>query len=35
MADETGVSYQTLIDLYPRDCAAKRRKLSMRWKATG
>lgn len=35
MASETGVSYQTLIDLYLRDCAAKRRKLSMRWKATG
>jgi len=33
MAKETGVPYQTLIDLYLRDCAAKRRRLSMRWKA--
>lgn len=32
MAEETGVPYQTLINLYLRDCAAKERKLSMRWK---
>ena len=34
MAKETGVPYQTLIDLYLRDCAAKGRRLSMRWKAS-
>jgi predicted DNA binding CopG/RHH family protein len=34
MAGETGVPYQTLIDMYLRDCAAKRRRLSMRWKAS-
>jgi uncharacterized protein (DUF4415 family) len=32
MAAETGVPYQTLINLYLRDCAASGRKLSMRWK---
>lgn len=35
MSAETGVPYQALIDLYLRDCAAKRRRISMRWKATG
>ncbi len=32
LAAETGVPYQTLINLYLRDCAASGRKLSMRWK---
>jgi len=32
LAVETGIPYQTLINLYLRDCAANRRKLSMRWK---
>ena len=31
MADETGIPYQTLINLYLRDCAANRRKLQMAW----
>ncbi len=31
LADETGIPYQTLINLYLRDCAANRRKLHMRW----
>ena len=31
LARETGVPYQTLINLYLRDCAASRRKLSLRW----
>jgi predicted DNA binding CopG/RHH family protein len=35
LADETGIPYQTLINLYLRDCAAKSRKLAMRWQATG
>jgi predicted DNA binding CopG/RHH family protein len=34
LAEEVGVPYQTLIDLYLRDCAAKRRKLFMQWKAS-
>ena len=33
LAEETGVAYQKLIDLYLLDCARKRRKLSMRWVA--
>jgi uncharacterized protein (DUF4415 family) len=33
LAVETGIPYQTLIDLYLRDCVATRRKLSMRWKS--
>ncbi len=32
LADETGIPYQTLINLYLRDCAENERKLSMRWK---
>ncbi len=32
LADETGIPYQTLINLYLRDCAAKKRKLSMNWR---
>ena len=34
LATETGVPYQTLINLYLRDCAASRRRLSMKWKPT-
>jgi len=32
LAEELEVPYQTLINLYLRDCAVTRRKLSMRWK---
>jgi uncharacterized protein (DUF4415 family) len=32
LAAETGVPYQTLINLYLRDCAATRRKLALRWR---
>ena len=32
LADETGVPYQTLINLYLRDCAASRRRLAMSWR---
>jgi uncharacterized protein (DUF4415 family) len=32
VAEEVGIPYQTLIDLYLRDCAANRRKLAMRWR---
>ena len=34
LAEETGIPYQTLINLYLRDCAATGRKLSMRWKTS-
>jgi len=33
LAAESGIPYQTLINLYLRDCAANRRKLAMRWKS--
>jgi hypothetical protein len=33
LADETGLPYQKLIDLYPLDCAKKRKKLTMKWVA--
>jgi len=32
LATESGVPYQTLINLYLRDCAVSRRRLSIRWK---
>jgi uncharacterized protein (DUF4415 family) len=31
LAAETGVGYQTLINLYLRDCAASGRKLALTW----
>jgi uncharacterized protein (DUF4415 family) len=31
LAEKTGLPYQSLINLYLRDCAAHRRKLSVRW----
>ena len=31
MAEETGVPYQNLINLYLRDCALNKRRLSMSW----
>jgi uncharacterized protein (DUF4415 family) len=31
MADETGIPYQSLINLYLRECAQHRRKLRTRW----
>ena len=35
LAEETELPYQTLINLYLRDCAQKRRKLAMRWRVRG
>ena len=35
LAEEVGIPYQTLINLYLRDCATNKRKLSLRWKPTG
>lgn len=31
LAQESGIPYQTLINLYLRDCATKERKLNMKW----
>ena len=31
MAEETGIPYQSLINLYLRDCGASGRKLEMAW----
>ena len=31
MSEETGVPYQSLINLYLRDCAVHHRKLHMTW----
>jgi uncharacterized protein (DUF4415 family) len=31
LAEETGIPYQTLINLYLRDCATNQRKLEMQW----
>ena len=33
MADETGVSYQSLINLYLRDCVIQHRKIDISWQA--
>ena len=35
LSDETGIRYQTLINLYLRDCAASQKKLAVSWRATG
>jgi predicted DNA binding CopG/RHH family protein len=32
LAQEIGVPYQTLINLYLRDCAASHKKLTLHWK---
>lgn len=32
LAEELDMPYQTLINLYLRDCAARERRLSMRWR---
>ena len=32
LAEEVEIPYQTLINLYLRDCAASGRRLSMRWR---
>ena len=33
LADEAGLPYQTLINLYLRDCTETRKKLEMTWKS--
>ena len=32
ISEEVGIPYQSLINLYLRDCVATRRKLDLRWK---
>ena len=32
MSEESGIPYQTLINLYLRDCASNHRKLNIQWK---
>jgi uncharacterized protein (DUF4415 family) len=32
LAQESGIAYQTLINLYLRDCAATRKRLALHWK---
>ncbi|GJQ49657.1 MAG: BrnA antitoxin family protein [Candidatus Kuenenia stuttgartiensis] len=31
MSEDTGIPYQTLINLYLRDCAISQRKLQIKW----
>lgn len=33
LAVESGIPYQTLINLYLRDCAANQKRLSVNWKS--
>lgn len=35
LAEDTGIAYQTLINLYLRDCASRNRKLDLRWVQKG
>ena len=35
LSEETGIRYQTLINLYLRDCAVTQKKLAVVWRATG
>ncbi len=35
LAEETGIPYQTLINLYLRDCAAAHKRLDLRWRPAG
>ena len=33
LSEETGIPYQSLINLYLRDCAAEKKKLHMNWRS--
>ena len=33
LSDETGIPYQTLINLFLRDCASSRKRPSLRWRS--
>lgn len=35
MSEESGIPYQTLINLYLRDCVAKERELDLTWHSRG
>ena len=35
MSEETGIPYQTLINLYLRDCVANERELNLTWHSRG
>ena len=35
VSEEVGIPYQSLINLYLRDCAATQRKLNLSWKPSG
>ncbi len=35
VAEETGIPYQTLINLYLRECAVEKKRPLMRWKVAG
>ena len=32
ISEEVGIPYQSLINLYPRDCVASHKKLNLSWK---
>ena len=34
LAEETGIPYQTLINLYLRDCAQSQKRLAMKWRGS-
>lgn len=35
LAEETGIPYQSLINLYLRDCVAQKRRPSLKWFSRG
>lgn len=35
LSSETGIPYQTLINLYLRECATSKKKLRLQWKPDG
>lgn len=35
LAEETGIPYQTLINLYLRDCAESKKELNLEWRPEG
>lgn len=35
LAEETGIPYQTLINLYLRDCAESKKELNLEWRPAG
>jgi uncharacterized protein (DUF4415 family) len=35
LAEETGIAYQTLINLYLKECAASGKRLQLLWRAKG